>query len=304
MIAPPRHDRDDLQRQREFAVDQFRRARMEEPLEDYLEAFEEYQGTVEELLETTLDLTEVESRGVELLSDSSLLEAFRYVAGPPISADDLKTLVSTKGLSRTRLRRDSRLVQRIVETVLIGLDKRRFPWLDEGREASESERAAAVLATAALLATRRVGTKRRMEGKTQQEARVEDSLLAANFTKVPTRAIQTIDDAPGVGEFCRESYLGSRKADFVLRLWDRRVMGIECKVSNSETNSIKRLNNDAAIKAETWRREFGERNVVPAAVLSGVYKMESLEYAQSNGLALFWAHELQRLLDWVDATRR
>jgi len=304
VIAPPRHDRDDLQRQREFAVDQFRRARMEEPLEDYLEAFEEYQGTVEELLETTLDLTEVESRGVELLSDSSLLEAFRYVAGPPISADDLKTLVSTKGLSRTRLRRDSRLVQRIVETVLIGLDKRRFPWLDEGREASESERAAAVLATAALLATRRVGTKRRMEGKTQQEARVEDSLLAANFTKVPTRAIQTIDDAPGVGEFCRESYLGSRKADFVLRLWDRRVMGIECKVSNSETNSIKRLNNDAAIKAETWRREFGERNVVPAAVLSGVYKMESLEYAQSNGLALFWAHELQRLLDWVDATRR
>ena len=43
-------------------------------------------------------------------------------------------------------------------------------------------------------------------------------------------------------------------------------MPIECKVSNSATNSIKRLNNDAAVKARIWRGEFGERQVVPSAV--------------------------------------
>lgn len=277
---------------------------MEEPLETYLEAFDEYLGFVEELLETTVDLTDLETRALEMLSDKRLLEALRYLAGPPISADDLKTLVGTRGLSRGRLQRDEGLIRRIIDTVLIGLDKRRFPWVLENREPSEAERHAAILATAALLATRSVGTKRRMEGKAEQEARVEDALIAGNYTKVANRIIDTIDHAPGVGEFCRESLLGSRKADLIVRLWDRRVMGIECKVSNSETNSIKRLNNDAAIKAQTWRRELGERNVVPAAVLSGVYKMESLEYAQANGLALFWAHELQRLLDWIDTTRR
>lgn len=80
-------------------------------------------------------------------------------------------------------------------------------------------------------------------------------------------------------------------------------MPVECKVSNSSTNSVKRLNNDAAVKAETWRSDFGQRNVVPAAVLSGVYKLHNLLDAQERGLSLFWAHDLQRLLDWIDSTR-
>ena len=43
---------------------------------------------------------------------------------------------------------------------------------------------------------------------------------------------------------------------------------------------MKRLNNDAAVKAETWRTDFGTTQVVPAAVLSGVYKLHNLEEAQ------------------------
>ena len=43
--------------------------------------------------------------------------------------------------------------------------------------------------------------------------------------------------------------LGTRKADVLVGLHDRRLMPIEAKVSNSFTNSIKRLNNDAAVKA-------------------------------------------------------
>ena len=39
------------------------------------------------------------------------------------------------------------------------------------------------------------------------------------------------------------------KAGTVVRLRDRRVMPIECKVSNSEVNSFKRVNHEAAGKA-------------------------------------------------------
>jgi hypothetical protein len=80
-------------------------------------------------------------------------------------------------------------------------------------------------------------------------------------------------------------------------------MPLECKVSNSTLNSIKRLNNDAAVKAVEWVRDFGSRGVVPAAILSGVFKRAHLEYAQERGLSLFWAHDLGELTTWVEGTR-
>ena len=79
-------------------------------------------------------------------------------------------------------------------------------------------------------------------------------------------------------------------------------MAIECKVSNSFTNSVKRLNNDAAAKAVAWISQFGTLGVVPVAVISGVYKLGNLIDAQNSGLTLFWAHDLDQLLDWIKAT--
>ena len=80
-------------------------------------------------------------------------------------------------------------------------------------------------------------------------------------------------------------------------------MAIECKVSNSSTNSVKRLNNDAAVKAEYWLKVFGTSQVVPAAVLSGVFKVMNLAQAQERGLALFWSHDLDKLGAFIDTTR-
>ncbi len=80
-------------------------------------------------------------------------------------------------------------------------------------------------------------------------------------------------------------------------------MPIECKVSNSSTNSVKRLNNDAAVKAETWRNDFGQNQVVPTAVLGGVYKLHNLLDAQRRGLALYWEHDLAALTSWINGTR-
>lgn len=82
-----------------------------------------------------------------------------------------------------------------------------------------------------------------------------------------------------------------------------RVLAIECKVSNSKTNSIKRLNNDAAVKAEYWLTQFGIRQVVPAAALAGVFKLLSLEQAQQRGLALWWTHDLAKLGEFIDQAR-
>jgi len=301
-VQPPRWTEEELEVGRRVAIGKFRDDRLQEPLEQYLEAFDTYRGVVEDLLEATVDLTELSSAGVEILTDPALLEALRYMAGPPISQDDLKVLADAS-LAGKRLREDPAMAQRVIETILIALDHRRFPWMVEGRDPEPAERETAALASAALMATQRLSTSRRSESKTAQEDAVADALRSANFSEVPTRTIMTLSDAPADGEFCRESMFGTRKADFIVGLWDGRKLPLECKVSNSSTNSIKRLNNDAAVKAVRWIEQFGTAQTVPAAVLSGVYKRHNLESAQESDLTLFWAHNLGALLSWIERTR-
>lgn len=175
MIDPPQWAKEHLEADQIKAIELFRKERMEEPLEDYLEAFDQYQGYVEEFLETTVDLSELDSQGLEVLSDPNLLEAFRYLAAPPISADDLKVLAEAPSLAKGALRKKPEDVQRLIQTVRIVLDRRRFAWVVENREPTEAERAAAVMASAALLAASRVQTKRRSTGKVQQEDLVKQT---------------------------------------------------------------------------------------------------------------------------------
>lgn len=299
-MPPPWAD-DELEAERIKAIEIFRKRRMEEPLEEYLEAFDQYQGIVEDLLEATVDLSRDEGL-IEAVTDPALLRAFRYLSGPPISEDDLKVLAEAV-LTPSRLKEDIEMARRVAHVVINGLDRRRFPWVADNREPDEYERNAAVLASAALLATRHLETARRNDEKRRQESEVIQGLQDAGLQSVPTRDIDVLSKAPVAGEFCGESLLGNRKADIVVGLWDQRTLPIECKVSNSATNSIKRLNNDAAAKAEYWRTEFGVAQVIPTAVLSGVYKLHNLIAAQQRGLTLFWAHNLPDLIDWIQATK-
>jgi hypothetical protein len=303
VIDPPVWSRDQLDKDRATASAAFSKERLEEPLEDYLEAFDQYQGYVEDLLETTVDLADLDTSALDVLGDPHLLEAFRYLAAPPISKDDYKVLADVTSLSRGALSRSPDDVARLIAVVRQVLDRRRFAWVVERREPTEAERSAAVLASAALLAASRTQMSRRMKGKEQQEASVKEALRALGFAEVAARPIPNVSYAPNAGEFCGESVLGTRKGDIIVRLWDHRLMPIECKVSNSSTNSVKRLNNDAAVKATSWRDDFGRRQVVPSAVLSGVYKLRNLEDAQDRGLTIFWAHDLVSLTDWIASTR-
>jgi hypothetical protein len=302
---PTRWTSEQLDFDRTEAVSAFRRERLEEPIETYAELFDDERAVMEDLLESTVDLTRLAEHATDILTDRDLKGAFRYLAGPPISEDDLKTLVDTASLSAKRLRGDPQLVQRILDTVRDALDRRRFPWVFEGREPSPAERDAAILASAALAAMRGVETRRRNQGKAAQEAAVRQALLDHGFHQVhiPGASAPTLSQAPQPGEFSSEVSLAGRKADLLVGLWDHRVMPIECKVSNSSLNSIKRLNNDAAAKAEGWIKDLGELQIVPVAVLSGVYSLQGLEDAQRRGLTLYWAHRLSDLTSWIARTR-
>jgi hypothetical protein len=171
------------------------------------------------------------------------------------------------------------------------------------REPTGAERHAAIISTAAQIASRRILTARANEAKTAQEELVRTALSDSGFLEVPARVISILRTAPDSGQFCGESMLGSRKADFVIGLWDDRILAIECKVSNSRINSVKRIKNDAAVKARLWIQEFGDRLIVPAAVISGVYHPPNLVSAQRDGLTIWWSHHIGQMITWIDRRR-
>ncbi|HLK80081.1 MAG TPA: XamI family restriction endonuclease [Xanthobacteraceae bacterium] len=122
-----------------------------------------------------------------------------------------------------------------------------------------------MIASAALAASSDVGAKRRNTSKEAQEQAVKE-LLA--------------------------------------RLKDGRVMAIECKVSNSTVNSYKRLVHDTGGKAAHWYNQLGRAQVIPSAVLSGVYSTTNLEDVQdSKGVYLFWQHRLDDLAAFVKRSK-
>lgn len=63
------------------------------------------------------------------------------------------------------------------------------------------------------------------------------------------------------------------------------------------------MTNDAAVKARVWIEDLGRNNVVPVAVLSGVFGIRHLIEAQERGLVLFWAHSLDELVEFVAGAR-
>lgn len=298
MTEPPIWSVAELAADAERAKAAFRTHRLREPLALYSKFFKAFAPIVADMVDRLPSLTGAGRHRAEIvadiIADDELRTAFRYLAAPPISEDDLKTLAETT-LSATALRSDEAQARRVRETVLQVIDPHRFPWLADERSPTESERLQAIVSSAALIATRKVETARRSAAKNEQELAVKAMLLRAGLVEVPAREIPMLDAAPGLAEFCGECSFGGTRADLVVRLPGGRVAAIECKASNSAVNSYKRINHEALSKAHTWLEAFGSRQVVPIAVIDGVFNPTNLATAQSAGLTIIWRHRLDDL---------
>lgn len=302
--TPPRWTAAELSEDAAISGAQFRSERL--AITDSWEAHYKQARSKFELLFTKLNDLDPDAITDANLAETyglGLGEALRYLAGPPISDDDLRVIADVDSLAPGVLKRSPEASRKVFEVIERVIDAHRFPWMKAEGKPSDAQREAALLASSVLLAAQRIATERRNEGKENQETKVKAYLRNLGFTEVPTAAINTIVKGPQAMQFCAECQLGERKADVVVRLHDTRLMAIECKVSNSATNSVKRLNNDAAVKAEYWITQFGAAQVVPVAALAGVFKVLNLKQAQARGLALFWSHDLDKLGTFIESTR-
>ena len=284
------------------AVEAFRHERLDEPLEVYSEQFEKFDGVFAELIEEIpnlradpLDLKAL----VDILRDDDRKIAFRYLTAPPISEDDLKTLVESS-IAPSRLEAEPEAAKKLRDIVFRILDPHRFPWIDEARSATDEEKRSAILASTALISAQKVATFRRNDSKDRQENSVKEVLRSLGYTEVPKHDIPNASMAPKIGTFMGETPLAGAKADVVTTLADGRIMAIECKVSNSTVNSYKRIVHDTGGKATIWYNQLGRANIVPSAVLSGVFSVANCEIVQNDkDVFLFWDHRLDDLKDFI-----
>ena len=138
------------------------------------------------------------------------------------------------------------------------------------------------------------------------EGAVKGLLVGMGWSPAPSRPARGIqnplNDSPPENTFLTQVNLGSDNADVVVRLRDGCLLAIECKGSNSEINSRKRLNKEAVQNARAWLARFGAQ-VVPAVALQGVFKDRYLVEAQDTPMLIFWSHRLDDLKQFVEATR-
>ena len=291
------------------AVAEFRARRLGEPLARYLLAFDANRdGNAEMIARLNEVLGEhgADSAFVKSLwSTESGRTAFRYLGAPPISEDDLETLAEAK-LSPASARSPTGKGQSLIAVMRAILDPRRFPWVAGQRAPTQAELQAAVLATTSLMASQRVQTLRRGDEKSMVEGAVKGLLVGMGWSPAPSRPARGVqnllNDSPPENTFLTQVNLGSDNADVVVRLRDGRLLAIECKGSNSEINSRKRLNKEAVQNARAWLARFGAQ-VVPAVALQGVFKDRYLVEAQDTPMLIFWSHRLDDLKQFVEATR-
>lgn len=296
--TPRRWTDDELEAASLEATTRFVAERQAEGGAAYQAAFEEALEVVNVLFAATDDLHNL-AAGDAIADDPTLLNGARYLDGPPVSQDDLETIVSVAVAADEGERT---MAQHLGAVISAGLDRARFPWLfeDQPRSPTAAERELATRWTAGLWAVQRSATRRRGEEATRQEEAVKQLLRDGGFTEVPRRTINAVGDLEP-GQFCPEAVTGGVKCDVPMRLRNGYLLLIECKVSSSAVNSVKRLNHETGNKAREWARRFGEQ-AFAMAVLAGVFRKINLTRAQDHqGIYLVWERDLEPLVEFLEA---
>lgn len=292
--CPPRWSRSQLDVERERALTTLLQQWGERGTQEYKDMFGQCLSFIRHLFQATNDLLSFEPGC--LVQNPELIEPSRFLSAPPISQDDLETLAGG-GIKRGEISEE--LAQRIVSVMTTAWDPFRFPWLEQKRKPTVAERRMAIHWTASIWAIEKVRTRRRMCESREQQDQVIAVLKDAGFQERKLSHIDSLNDL-SPKEYGQEAIIAGAKCDIPVRLRDGRLLAIECKASNSAINSVKRLVREAGGKSLTWQSSFGDE-VIPAVVLSGIYKLKNLIEVQNQyKVTIFWQHDLRPLAEFIN----
>ena len=153
---------------------------------------------------------------------------------------------------------------------------------------------------AALIAQQKVATARRTRLAFEQEYAVIELLGRDGWTQLPSKLIDTRAAVPPK-HFMHKTRFATKtrpkEVDIACGLKGTYVLAMECKVTNDETNSLKRVN-DVLNKATAWHDHWGSF-VRTAALLEGVLAPKDVQRLTDADVAVFWSHDLNTFRAWL-----
>ena len=323
----------ELEEEAQKALEEFVDRRLAEPSGKYLTHLKARRTSLVRLFKLLagVDPTNPDPAIVRrILLDTDMFDALRYVAGPPVSEDDLGVLVTRRirGFNRTDIKFRDDVPIDVLQLICKLSDPYRFPWISAGRDPTPRELRLAITATTSLHATQSLQTERRGHGKIVEQ-RLELRLIELGFQKISGKTpkpkrnksksgapfeppepfrhsfpakgrITQPSHHPAYPYFYGECQAYGRKVDLFIALATGHMIALEAKDSSSGINGKKRILNDTAAKAKKYNIEAG-KTIISVALLSGVFKVSDLQEAQQSGLFLVWAHDMDGFIDWIKA---
>lgn len=228
--------------------------------------------------------------------------AFRHLMAPPVSQDQFKLLCprwSKTAENRGRPAKEDAAVA-AEDVISARLDPGLVGWLHRGAAPSRRELRTVLRVAGALIAQQRVATIRRNRLAFEQEYAVAKLLVSDGWTQLPSQLIDTRAAVPPK-HFMHKTRFATRtrpqEVDIACGLKGTYVLAMECKVTNDETNSIKRVN-DVLKKATAWHDHWGSF-VRTAALLQGVIAPKDVQRLTDARVEVFWSHDLGAFRHWL-----
>ena len=273
--------------------------------DDWKFARKEARGMIVDLLRESAGLTSVEAA---LRSSGRHMTVLRHLLAPPISQDQFRYFDT--GWPKATEKSGKPVKPHVAERIAIVFEERRdrrlTPWLCAQRPPRMAELLATLGAVAPLIASQRLATARRNRLAERQEQHAMATLEERGWRRQASRMITT-GGALAKQQFMHKARFKSGKKenqeiDIACGLGDTYILAVECKVTNDETNSIKRMN-DILKKATAWRAHWGNY-VIPAAILEGNIKFADVERLLEAQIEVFWSHRLGDFSEWLEGNLR
>ena len=236
-----------------------------------------------------------------LVKSGSHMTAFRHLMAPPMSQDQFKLVCPAWSKGSEKKGRVSPVnAKAVAESVLEWIDRASVPWLGSNRSPTRAELRQTLQRVSALIAQQKVQTVQRNRLSNIQESAVVNLLLSMGWEKRPSTLIRVAAAVPSETFMHKTKFATATRpaeVDVACGLGGTIVAAIECKVTNDETNSIKRIN-DVVKKAEAWQRHWGSF-MKTVAVLQGVIAPKEVDRLSDAHVHVFWSHDLPALEAWL-----
>lgn len=238
-----------------------------------------------------------------LMKNGAYLQVFRQVLAPPVSQDQFKLICHdySKDKEKSAKPYAADAAARIATTVSGRLDKGVAGWLARGDRPARREVETFLRAAGTLIGLQRISTARRGRLAFEQEYAVLEMLEGEGWSRLKSSLIDTRAAIPP-RHFMHKTRFATASAapqevDIACGLNASYVIAMECKVTNDETNSVKRIN-DVLKKATAWKEHWGSF-VVTAALLQGVIAPKDVQRLDDAGVHVFWSHDIEAFRDWL-----